>query len=282
MRIFFLFLLFFYSASELLANTLFVKEITTEEVWKGRVFIEGIVAVKKNGKLIIEPGSEIIFKTIDVDDDGIGDSELYVEGTIIVKGKKDLPVLFTSDNDDKLPSSWKYVMVNHAKYAYFDYAIFEGAFSGLQVHFTKAIVKNSIFRNNIDGFRFSTSIIYVCNNKMTKNRHGIRYEERDSNGIVEFNSIFENEIGIFPVTKCRDKVNFRYNNIEKNGYNIKVGDEQKEDLSFKNNYFGTVFEREIRKSIYDKKFDKNLPIINIKPVSKKPFMECEVKCLEDF
>lgn len=282
MRIYVLIVLIFYPFFNLYGSTLQVKEISGEEVWKGRIFIEGIVAVRKQGKLIIESGSEIIFKKIDIDDDGIGDSELYVEGTIIVNGKKDAPVLFTSDSIEKVPSSWKYVMVNHAKYAYFDYAIFEGAFSGLQVHFTKAVVKNSIFRNNIDGFRFSTSNIYVCNNKMTKNRHGIRYEERDSNGIIEFNSIYENEIGIFPVTMCKNKVNFRYNNIEKNEYNIKVGDEQKQNLTFKNNYFGMVFEREIRKGIYDKKFDKNLPIVHIKPFSNKPFMESEIKCLEDF
>lgn len=282
MRLFYLLFLFFYTVCNLYGDTVPVKEVSDEEVWNGKVYIEGIVAINKEGKLIIEAGSEIIFKTIDIDDDGIGDSELYVEGTIIVKGKKNFPVIFTSDSIEKVPSAWKYVMVNHAKYAYFDYAIFEGAFSGLQVHFTKAIVKNSIFRNNIDGFRFSTSKIYVCNNKITKNRHGIRYEERDSNGIIEFNSIYENEIGIFPVTKCKDKVNFRYNNIEKNGYNIKVGDEQKENLTFKNNYFGMIFEREIRKSIYDRKFDKNLPSVNIKPFSKKPFMESESRCLEDF
>ena len=198
--------LFLYSSLSLNAFSLPVREIGYEEIWKGKVFITGIVAVKKNGKLTIEPGTEVIFKSIDIDDDGIGDSELYVEGTLIVKGTKDMPVIFTSDSQEKSPSSWKYVMVNHANYAYIDYAIFEGAFSGLQVHFTKAVVKNSVFRNNIDGFRFSTSNIYVCNNKMTKNRHGIRYEERDSQGIVEYNSIFENEIGIFPVTKCSIKL----------------------------------------------------------------------------
>lgn len=282
MRFLFLIFLFFYPLYDLYGNSLPVKEISDIEVWKGKVYIEGIVAVKKDAKLIIEPGSEIVFKNIDIDNDGIGDSELYVEGTIIVKGSKDAPVLFTSENVDKSPSSWKYVMVNHGKYAFFDYAIFEGAFSGLQVHFTKAVIKNSIFRNNIDGFRFSTSKIYVCNNKMTKNRHGIRYEERDSDGIVEFNSIFDNEIGIFPVTKCKNRVNFRYNNIEKNGYNIKVGDEQEENLAFKNNYFGMIFEREIRKSIYDRKFDKNLPIVYIKPFLKKPIVESEFKCLENF
>ncbi|MCX7769670.1 MAG: hypothetical protein N2202_01150 [Proteobacteria bacterium] len=266
----------------LYAKNLPVKEIFTEEVWRGEILVEGVVAVRKEGKLTIEPGTVILFKSIDIDDDGIGDSELYVEGTIIAKGSKDAPIVFTSESNDKIPSSWKYIMVNHAKYAYFEHVLFEGAFSGLQVHFTKAIVKNSIFRNNVDGFRFSTANIYVCNNKMTKNRHGIRYEERDSKGIIEFNSIQENEIGIFPVTKCGDKVNFRYNNIEKNGYNIKVGDEQKENLSFKNNYFGMIFESEIRKKIYDKHFDKNLPIVNIKPYSKKPFLESDVKCLEEF
>jgi len=258
-----------------------VKEINGEEVWQGQVIIDGIVAVRNEGKLIIKEGTEVVFKTIDIDNDGIGDSELYVEGEIYVYGSENLPVIFTSDEPIKEPSQWKYVMVNHAKYAYFEYAIFESAFSGLQIHFSKGVVKNCIFRSNVDGFRFSTSNIYVCKNIMTKNKHGIRYEERDSKGIVEYNHIFDNEIGIFPVTACNDNVIFQYNVIEKNGYNIKVGDEQKKDLTFKKNYFGMIFEKDIKKTIYDKSYDKHLPKINFKPFLKKNVLRSNIKCLEN-
>ncbi len=258
-----------------------VKEINTEELWQGKVFIDGIVAVRSKGRLIIKEGTEIIFKTIDIDNDGIGDSELYVEGEIYVYGTESLPVIFTSDKPIKEPSQWKYVMINHAKYAYFEHAIFESAFSGLQIHFTKGMIKNCTFHSNIDGFRFSTSNIYVCNNIMTKNKHGIRYEERDSKGIIEYNHIFDNEIGIFPVTACNDKVIFRYNAIEKNGYNIKVGEEQKKDLTFKNNYFGMIFEKDIKKTIYDKGYDKNLAKINFKPFLKKNVLRSDIKCLKN-
>lgn len=276
-----IFLIFFIFLTKSLNAELLVKEIKDEEVWSGKIFINGIVAVRASGRLIIKEGTTVFFKTFDYDDDGIGDGELYVEGEIIAKGTINNPIVFTSDQNQKAKSQWKYVMVNHAKKAFFDYVIFESAFSGLQIHFSEAIVKNSIFRNNVDGFRFSTSNIYVCNNIMTENRHGIRYEERDSKGVIEFNRIYNNEIGIFPVTACKNKVSFQYNVIEKNGYNIKVGDEQKSDLDFKNNFFGMIFEKDIRKTIYDKNFDKNLPKVNIRPFLKKEPVIGESICIKD-
>lgn len=259
-----------------------VKEIFNEEVWEDKVTINGIVAVRKTGRLIIKEGTEIKFVYLDEDGDGIGDGEIYVEGEILSLGSSINPVIFTTLDINVKPAMWKYVMVNHAKYAYFENTIFEGAFSGLQVHFSKAVIKNNIFRKNVDGFRFSTAQVYVCGNVMTKNRHGIRYEERDSKGKIEYNIIEKNDIGIFPVTACKDAVLFQFNIIKENGYNIKVGEEQKNKLSFKNNYFGTIFENEIKKTIYDSSYDKNLSTIKFKPFLKEKIDRSDFKCSENY
>jgi len=257
-----------------------VKEIKGSEVWSGDVIIEGIVAVRKGAYLKIMPGTKVMFIAKDYDGDDIGDGEVYVEGEIECLGTKDAPIIFTVYKDAVEPAKWKYVMVNHAKKAVFDWTIFEGAYSGLQVHFSTATVKNCVFRKNIDGFRFSTSNIFVSGCKMTENKHGIRYEERDSTGTICGNEITDNEIGIFPVTKCKGKINFKLNNIYQNGYNIRMGDEQRDDLSFANNYFGSQLEREILKTIYDRKFDKNLPKVKYKPFLKKAVLLGEEGCLE--
>ncbi len=278
MKPFFFIICFFCFCSVTSASEIPVKEIKGQEVWSGEIIINGVVAVRKSGRLKIEPGTKVMFVAHDYDGDGIGDGELYVEGEIECQGTKELPVLFTVYFDNVSPSKWKYVMVNHGKKAVFDFTIFEGAFSGLQVHFTNAVVKNSVFRNNVDGFRFSTANVFVTNSSMYRNKYGIRYEERDSKGIICGNDIYDNEVGIFPVTKCKGRVNFVVNNIWRNEYNIKLGDEQKDSLSFRNNYLGSDREEEVKKSIYDKKYDKNLPIVNFKPFLKKRVQAGEKRC----
>ncbi len=260
------------------AQDMNVYEIRTEEVWEGEKLIEGVVAVRKSGKLTIKAGTKVVFLPVDLDRDGIGDGEIYVEGELYILGEKDSPVIFTAKAEKIEPSLWKYLMINHAKYAFINYAIFEGAFSGVQIHFTKADVKNSVFRKNIDGFRFSTANIYVCNCLMTENKHGIRYEERDSRGTIHFNEIKNNEIGIFPVIKSESRVRFEYNNIYDNEYNIKIGDEQKKDIIYSNNYFEFSEEQKIRKKIYDKSKDKNLPSAIIKPFLNKKVKLGEHRC----
>lgn len=258
------------------------REIKGLEVWKGEVVIDGIVAVRKGGKLKILPGTHIAFVVKDYDGDGIGDGELNVEGQIECIGTKDAPIVFTAMTDKVEPSSWKYVMVNHAEKADFEWTIFEGAFSGLQIHFTNAKVNFCVFRKNIDGLRFSTVNIKVFNCMMIENKHGIRYEERDSTGIVCGCTITNNEIGIFPVTHCKGKLLFKFNNIYENEYNVKIGDEQKENLSFAYNYFGSRSYKDVRKTIYDKYYDKNLPTVKFKPFLKQKVKRGESLCSKDF
>lgn len=275
-------LLFFMCLSHYsFAEEIPVKEIRGDEVWAGEVIIDGIVAVRKEGRLKIMPGTKILFVAKDYDNDGIGDGELYIEGEIECVGTKEKPILFSVWSENIEPAKWKYVMVNHSKKALFDWTTFEGGFSGLQIHFTNAVIKNSQFRKNIDGFRFSTANILVTGCRMYNNKHGIRYEERDSKGKISCNDIINNEIGIFPVTKCKGNVEFRLNNIYRNEYNIKMGDEQKYKLNFANNYFGETSKIKIMKTIYDKKYDKNLPPVNFEPFLKENVGIGDKTCLKE-
>lgn len=276
----FFLIFFFYTGSLYAKNELPVKEIKGEEIWSGNIVIDGVVAVKKGATLKIMPGAKVSFIHKDYDDDEIGDGELYVEGKIIAVGTKERPIIFTVNEESLAPAKWKYVMVNHSKKAVFEWVVFEGAFSGLQVHFSNATVKNCIFRKNVDGFRFSTSNIFVTGCIMKENKHGIRYEERDSSGTICGNDIVDNEIGIFPVTKCKGAVNFKLNNIYRNAYSIKVGEEQTDSLNFNNNYFGTVKQDEIEKTIYDKNDDPALAKVNFKPLLNK-IQRGEAACLKN-
>ncbi|NIO40187.1 MAG: hypothetical protein GTO41_08325, partial [Burkholderiales bacterium] len=94
---------------------------------------------------------------------------------------------------------WKYLYLDFAKASEIDHVVCEYAYSGLQIHFSRAQVTNSVFRYNVDGLRFSTVNLLVAGNAMHDNQHGLRYEERNSQALIHHNDIRDNDIGIFVV-----------------------------------------------------------------------------------
>lgn len=238
----------------LLGDTVISDAVT----WSGEVRIRGTVTVKKNGALTILPGSRILFERIDHDGDGIGDAELYVEGTLLAQGTAKEPILFTSAAAEPRPADWKFIYLDYARKAELRHIIAEYAYSGVQIHFCKASVLDSEFRYNVDGVRFSTVNIEVARNRIHHNTHGIRYEERRGSGSVHQNEIVDNEIGIFVVTRSDDRTLFRDNNIVSRQYNVKLGLDQPGDVTFPHNWWGTNEAAAIRAAIYDHDADAAL------------------------
>jgi hypothetical protein len=237
--------------------------IAGNTTWSGEVRIDGIVTVKKTGHLTIEPGTRVLFEPRDIDGDGIGDAELLVEGTLIARGTADAPIVFTSAADQPKPSDWKYLYLDFAREAELDYVISEYAFSGLQVHFCRARVTNSVFRYNVDGLRFSTVSLYAAGNSMHDNRHGLRYEERASEAMLHHNDIRDNEIGIFVVTRSTDRARIEQNNITNNSqYNVKLGWQQPGNVTLPNNWWGTSVSADIRETFFDQQFDASLGAVS--------------------
>jgi len=232
-------------------------------IWSGEVHIDGIVTVKKTGHLTIEPGTRVLFEARDKDGDGIGDAELLVEGALIARGTEDAPIIFTSAAEQPKASDWKYLYLDFAREAELDYVISEYAYSGLQVHFCRARVTNSIFRYNVDGLRFSTVSLYAAGNRIYGNRHGLRYEERGSEARLHHNDIRDNEIGLFVVTRSDDKARIEQNNITNNSqYNVKLGWQQPGDVTLPNNWWGMSDPVAIQKTFFDRQFDDSLGVVN--------------------
>jgi hypothetical protein len=232
--------------------------ISDAVTWGGEVRIRGTVTVKKTGALTIRPGSRILFERIDHDGDGIGDAEIYVEGTLLAQGTAAEPILFSSAAVDPRPADWKFLYLDYARRAELAHIIAEYAYSGVQVHFCKATVRDSEFRYNVDGVRFSTVNIEVARNRIHHNTHGIRYEERRGSGSVHQNEIVDNEIGIFVVTRSDDRTLFRDNNIVSRQYNVKLGLDQAGDVTFPHNWWGTRETAALRATIYDHDADATL------------------------
>jgi len=233
--------------------------ISGEETWSGTVRIDGVVTVKKDGKLTIAPGTQVLFERRDVDSDGVGDGELLVEGALIARGTAVAPILFSSGEKNPQPGDWKYLYLDFARQGEVEYVISEYAFSGIQVHFCKAQIENSVFRYNVDGVRFSTVNIVVRGNAIYHNKHGLRYEERRSEALVTGNDIRENEIGIFVVTRGEDRAKITGNNILANSiYNVKLGITQHSDVTLPGNWWGLTQAEDIDATFFDQKQDEHL------------------------
>ncbi len=233
--------------------------IESDVVWSGEVYIDGVVTVKKSGRLVIEPGTRIVFAPNDHDGDGIGDSELLVEGALVARGTAAEPIVFTSAAAQPKAADWKYLYLDFAREAEIDYIISEYAYSGLQVHFCRAKVTNSIFRHNVDGLRFSTVNLIATGNQMYDNRHGLRYEERRSEVSLHHNDIRDNEIGIFVVTKSDNLAHIEQNNITgSRQYNVKLGWQQPGDVTLPRNWWGTTDPTAIKESFFDQDRDASL------------------------
>lgn len=231
--------------------------------WSGTVWIDGVVTVKKSGVLVIEPGTRILFVPRDADGDGIGDAELLIEGALIARGTAAAPIVFSSAAAQPKAADWKYLYLDFAREAELDYIVSEYAYSGLQVHFCRARVTNSIFRYNVDGLRFSTVSLLAAGNSMNDNVHGLRYEERGSKAFIHHNNIRDNEIGIFVVTRSTDTVQIEQNNIAGNRqYNVKLGWSQPGDVTLPNNWWGDLGPDALPETFLDRKIDASLGYVS--------------------
>lgn len=233
--------------------------IESDVTWSGDVWIDGVVTIKKTGRLLIKPGTRVFFVARDKDGDGIGDSELLVEGTLVARGTAAEPILFTSAAQQPRPADWKYLYLDFSGDSELDYIISEYAYSGLQVHFCRVRVTNSVFRYNVDGLRFSTVKLLAAGNRIHDNQHGVRYEERGSAAILHHNDIRDNDIGLFVVTRSADKALIEWNNIADNlQYNVKLGWQQQGDVTLPNNWWGVIDPSAIHKTFLDVELDNSL------------------------
>ena len=250
--------------------------ISGDVTWEGRVEVDRIIIVGRRGALRIAPGTKVLFKRVDWDGDGIGDAEITVEGELIAEGTAQEPILLASAEAEPTPGDWKYLHINFAKGASLSNVRVSNAFSGIQVHYSKASIKNCDFRHNIDGVRFSTADLTVEGSISMQNRHGIRFEERGHPALISGNRVTHNEVGIFAVTECGGASIFKGNDFSANDTPVKMGWEQRSDIALGGNWWGAPT-GEVKERIRDGEMDSTLgkalitPTLEIMPMIPTPF-----------
>ncbi len=253
------------------AAVLPVRGIDADETWSGEVRVRGSVVVRKGATLTILPGTVVLFEKIDVDGDGIGDSELYVEGEMVAEGTAARPIVFTSAEGVPAPRDWKYLFVNLSRRTVLRHCVSEYAFSGVQIHFSRASVSRCVFRSCVDGLRFSTAEGTIERNTMTGNVYGVRYEERNSKVLLRRNEIAGNKVGIFCVMESAGRTVIRENRIHGNAdYDFKLGNRQRANVPARDNWWGTTDAAAIRSKIFDRGREPELGAVLFEPFLAAP------------
>jgi hypothetical protein len=245
--------------------------VTGRETWGGTVTVDGVVTVRQGAILTIRPGTVVRFVRRDRDGDGIGDAEIRVEGRIAVEGEETAPVVFTSAEEKPAPADWKFLIIDHGEGAEVRCALFEYAFSGVQIHYTRGTFSRIVSRRNVDGFRFSTSPAVLEDSLLTENEHGIRFEERGAGATIRRTVFRANQVGIFAVTKCRGLTAIAGNRIEDDlEYAVKLGDKQTADLPLAGNWWGGRQGKTLTDAFFDGRREADLGKVLYEPVLASP------------
>jgi hypothetical protein len=218
------------------------------------------------------------FLWIDEDGDEIGDSELNVEGRIVAVGEKNRFITFTSGRPEPKMKDWTFIMVSTNKDSILEYCTIEYAFSGVQVHYSSATIRNCLIRRNFEGVRFSTTAVDIYNCDFTENYYGLRFEANGSRANVHHNRIAGNRYGIFPPGRGTQTMKFEQNNIMDNTeFQVYFGENQKVDLDFRNNWWGSADPAVIAAGIYDKSKDAILGRALWEPALQAPASPCGIQ-----
>jgi hypothetical protein len=246
--------------------------ITGEATWEGTITLTGTTVVKKGATLTILPGTVVRFVRTDADGDGIGDGELVVEGKILARGTKQAPIRFTSAEAKPAPKDWTFVIIETSRGSELSRCVFEYAFTGVQIHYSADIaIRDCLFVNNLEGLRFSTTEVTIEQNDFIGNDTGIRYESHGSRATVAGNRFRENGTSFWVVQRSTSTARIIGNDIEgSRRYSVNVGFNQRADLDYSGNWWGTADPGEIAETIFDKEDDPLLGRILFSPHLTEP------------
>jgi hypothetical protein len=257
-------------------------------VWSGEVTVRGVVVVARAATLTIEPGTTVRFEKIDLNGDGVGDSELRVLGGINAIGLPDRVIRFLSAEASPAPKDWSYVMIfTSPRRNVIRYCEFSGAFTGLQVHFSTVAVSDSMFHDNNEGMRFGRARLEIENSEFRHNDIGIRFTRMEGPVAISRNNVVRNRIGMFLAPSGQNitdffeperggrpwntgKLGIRGNNIHDNlWYNLNLGERQSWNLEVSGNWWGSARPIDMEGGIFDNNRDDSLG-----SALYSPFLEC--------
>jgi outer membrane protein assembly factor BamB len=242
------------------------QQILTDTVWQGRIVIDGSVRVVKGARLTILPGTEISFVRRDLDQDGLGDATLIVEGSLSAVGTAAAPILFRSNEKRPRPGDWLEIRVDFSKDTELRYCEIRDSAHTLHAHFTKGSMTDCIIRKNIDGSRLGEARFRLSNN-LYEDNIGKAINFRNSRVEIHHNIFRRNGSGIFLFETDKESV-IEQNNFYDNRVNVRLGDFFKGEVQFEKNWYGTTDPQLIADGIHDRQDNPDIGTVLISPARR--------------
>ena len=147
-----------------------------DTVWHGEVLIDGILTVAPGVTLKIRPGTVVRFTRYDSNGDGIGEHEIFIQGTLRAVGTAAAPIRFTSAAAHPGPGDWGALnmMVSETDNV-LEHCIVEYGYRGFHAHFAKGRLADTVFRHNMRAVQFQESTVSLRNCRIENNRNGMQF-----------------------------------------------------------------------------------------------------------
>jgi parallel beta-helix repeat protein len=259
-------------------------KIEKKTIWSGTIIIEGDVTVTKKGRLIIDAGTNVLFKA-NMDNQHSGRdktrSELIVLGILVVKGNLDNKVTFSSASNEPRMGDWYGIsLMNPQKTSVIENCIVQYAFNGISIKKSNPVIRNSQMTLN-----YNAGILVelkaepkITKNIISENGYAGVITRLGAKPILSDNLIVANEIGIIAFSLSQPNLgnlndskrnNQGRNNIFENS-EYDVYNHTTLPLLAENNSWGNNSRRnEIASRVYDSADESKYGIIDFLPIYNK-------------
>ncbi len=259
-------------------------KIEKKTTWTGNIIVEGDVTVTKQGRLIIEAGTNILFKpNMDLQRSGKDKtrSELIVFGIIMVKGQLDRKVTFSSASNEPRMGDWYGIrLMSPNKISVLDNCIVQYAFNGITIKRSNPIIRNSQMTLNYHAgiLALVKAEPIISKNIISENGYAGVITRLGAKPILSDNLIAANQIGIIAFSLSQPnlgnlndpkRINQGRNNIFENS-EYDVYNHTNLPLLAENNSWGdNNNQRNIAARIYDSVDEAKYGVIDFLPLFRK-------------
>jgi len=256
------------------------KTITGDETWHGTIVIEGDVKVAPSGRLIILPGTRVLFKAkMDKTHSGRDKtrSELIIKGTLTARGTINNKIWFSSYAKAPRMQDWYGIQISNPKRtSIIEYAIVEYAYNGITIKRCNPQINNSPIQFNYhSGLQIELGAKpKLTGNIISENGYAGIVCNTGARPFLTDNMTTKNNIGLISFGTANPNLgNMQQGpdyNIGRNGffdnYTYDIQNHSSHDIIAENASWGTKDTKEIKKHISDYEDDGKYGRVDISPI----------------